>query len=176
MELATAFFFAPLFLILGVLARRFAKKPASPHRYSYLLISLICLLLESYLLHHFTTPKHDSMYVFLPFVLLFLFPIIQQWQAPIIWKQAGRLSLWLYLLHPYTIAVTHFLSQKLPFAAKQSDQFLRGLRTDHWGGARSLCFCKSCSRFRKKRRPNCSEQPKNFPPPLCCTTCRKSSD
>lgn len=107
-------FFAPLFLLLGVLARRFAQKPASPHRYSYLMISLICLLLESYLLHHFTTPKHDSMYVFLPFVLLFLFPIIQQWQAPIIWKQAGRLSLWLYLLHPYTIAVTHFLSQKLP--------------------------------------------------------------
>ncbi|MBF0012007.1 membrane-bound serine racemase VanT [Enterococcus casseliflavus] len=107
-------FFAPLFLLLGVLARRFAKKPASPHRYSYLMISLICLLLESYLLHHFTTPKHDSMYVFLPFVLLCLFPIIQQWQAPIIWKQAGRLSLWLYLLHPYTIAVTHFLSQKLP--------------------------------------------------------------
>lgn len=107
-------FFAPLFLILGVLARRFSKKPASPHRYSYLLISLICLLLESYLLHHFTTPKHDSMYVFLPFVLLFLFPIIQQWQAPVIWKQAGRLSLWFYLLHPYTIAVTHFLSQKLP--------------------------------------------------------------
>ena len=107
-------FFAPLFLLLGVLARRFAKKPASPHRYSYLLISLICLLLESYLLHHFTTPKHDSMYIFLPFVLLFLFPIIQQWQAPMIWKQAGRLSLWLYLLHPYTIAVTHFLSQKLP--------------------------------------------------------------
>ncbi|EAC5385861.1 serine racemase, partial [Listeria monocytogenes] len=107
-------FFAPLFLLLGVLARRFAQKPASPHHYSYLLISLICLLLESYLLHHFTTPKHDSMYVFLPFVLLFLFPIIQQWQAPMIWKQAGRLSLWLYLLHPYTIAVTHFLSQKLP--------------------------------------------------------------
>ncbi len=107
-------FFAPLFLILGVLARRFAIKPASPHRYSYLMISLICLLLEGYLLHHFTTPKHDSMYVFLPFVLLFLFPIIQQWQAPMIWKQAGRLSLWLYLLHPYTIAVTHFLSQKLP--------------------------------------------------------------
>ncbi|MBO1097792.1 membrane-bound serine racemase VanT [Enterococcus casseliflavus] len=107
-------FFAPLFLILGVLARRFAIKPASPHRYSYLMISLICLLLESYLLHHFTTPKHDSMYIFLPFVLLFLFPIIQQWQAPMIWKQAGRLSLWLYLLHPYTIAVTHFLSQKLP--------------------------------------------------------------
>lgn len=107
-------FFAPLFLLLGVRARRFAKKHASPHRYSYLLICLICLLLESYLLHHFTTPKHDSMYVFLPFVLLFLFPIIQQWQAPMIWKQAGRLSLWLYLLHPYTIAVTHFLSQKLP--------------------------------------------------------------
>ncbi|MEQ6997577.1 membrane-bound serine racemase VanT [Enterococcus casseliflavus] len=107
-------FFAPLFLLLGVLARRFVQKPASPHRYSYLMISLICLLLESYLLHHFTTPKHDSMYVFLPFVLLFLFPIIQQWQAPMIWKQAGRLSLWLYLLHPYTIAVTHFLSQKLP--------------------------------------------------------------
>lgn len=107
-------FFAPLFLLLGVLARRFAQKSASPHRYSYLMISLICLLLESYLLHHFTTPKHDSMYNFLPFVLLFLFPIIQQWQAPMIWKQAGRLSLWLYLLHPYTIAVTHFLSQKLP--------------------------------------------------------------
>lgn len=117
-------FFAPLFLILGVLARRFAKKPASPHRYSYLMISLICLLLESYLLHHFTTPKHDSMYVFLPFVLLFLFPIIQQWQAPVIWKQAGRLSLWLYLLHPYTIAVTHFLSQKLPLLQNNLINFL----------------------------------------------------
>lgn len=108
------FFFTPLFLILGVLARRFSKKTASPHRFSYLLISLVCLLLESYLLHHFTTPKHDSMYAFLPFVLVFLFPIIQNWQAPMLWKKAGRLSLWLYLLHPYTIAVTHFLSQKLP--------------------------------------------------------------
>ena len=72
MELATAFSLLLCF-DLRVLTRRFSKKPASPHRYSYLLISLICLLLESYLLHHFTTPKHDSMYVFCPSSCCFYF-------------------------------------------------------------------------------------------------------
>lgn len=157
-------FFAPLFLLLGVLARRFAQKPASPHRYSYLMISLICLLLESYLLHHFTTPKHDSMYVFLPFVLLFFFPIIQQWQAPIIWKQAGRLSLWLYLLHPYTIAVTHFLSQKLPLLQNNLINFfvVLGLTI---GVVQGLFALQKLLPFPKKTPPHLQRAAKEFSAP-----------
>ncbi len=157
-------FFAPLFLLLGVLARRFAQKPASPHRYSYLMISLICLLLESYLLHHFTTPKHDSMYVFLPFVLLFFFPIIQQWQAPIIWKQAGRLSLWLYLLHPYTIAVTHFLSQKLPLLQNNLINFfvVLGLTI---GVVQGLFALQKLFPFPKKTPPHLQRATKEFSAP-----------
>ena len=157
-------FFAPLFLLLGVLARRFAQKSASPHRYSYLMISLICLLLESYLLHHFTTPKHDSMYVFLPFVLLFFFPIIQQWQAPIIWKQAGRLSLWLYLLHPYTIAVTHFLSQKLPLLQNNLINFfvVLGLTI---GVVQGLFALQKLLPFPKKTPPHLQRAAKEFSAP-----------
>lgn len=157
-------FFAPLFLLLGVLARRFAKKPASPHRYSYLMISLICLLLESYLLHHFTTPKHDSMYVFLPFVLLFLFPIIQQWQAPIIWKQAGRLSLWLYLLHPYTIAVTHFLSQKLPLLQNNLINYIVVLELTI-GLVYGLFALQKLFPFPKKTPPHLQRATKEFSAP-----------
>ncbi|WP_312730472.1 membrane-bound serine racemase VanT [Enterococcus sp.] len=157
-------FFAPLFLLLGVLARRFAKKPASPHRYSYLMISLICLLLESYLLHHFTTPKHDSMYFFLPFVLLFLFPIIQQWQAPIIWKQAGRLSLWLYLLHPYTIAVTHFLSQKLPLLQNNLINYIVVLELTI-GLVYGLFALQKLFPFPKKTPPHLQRATKEFSAP-----------
>ncbi len=157
-------FFAPLFLLLGVLARRFAKKPASPHRYSYLMISLICLLLESYLLHHFTTPKHDSMYFFLPFVLLFLFPIIQQWQAPIIWKQAGRLSLWLYLLHTYTIAVTHFLSQKLPLLQNNLINYIVVLELTI-GLVYGLFALQKLFPFPKKTPPHLQRATKEFSAP-----------
>ena len=92
-----------------------------------------------------------------------LFPIIQQWQAPIIWKQAGRLSLWLYLLHPYTIAVTHFLSQKLPLLQNNLINFfvVLGLTI---GVVHGLFALQKLFPFSKKRRPNCSAQPKNFPP------------
>ncbi|MEQ7149107.1 membrane-bound serine racemase VanT [Enterococcus gallinarum] len=106
-------FFTPLFLCLGVLVRKQSEKRSLSKTALFFLISLIGLLIESAYLHGFSIPKHDSMYLFLPVVLFFLFPLILRWHPHRTWKHPGQLSLWLYLLHPYTIAGTHFLSQKI---------------------------------------------------------------
>ncbi|WP_430609840.1 membrane-bound serine racemase VanT [Enterococcus sp. DIV0876] len=106
-------FFTPMFLLLGIIAKKNRTHQWVTSNFFYLSISLLCLLFESYFLHHFSTPKHDSMYFFLPFVMFFLFPIIQQWRPRMIWKEPRKCSLWLYLLHPYAIAVTHYLSRKI---------------------------------------------------------------
>jgi serine/alanine racemase len=108
-------FFTPFFLCLGMFLRKQTVTRSLPKQVSFLLLSLIGLLVESAYLHGFSTPRHDSMYFFLPVVLFFLFPILLRWQPAQTWKQPGKLSLWLYLLHPYTIAVTHFLSRKISF-------------------------------------------------------------
>jgi serine/alanine racemase len=107
-------FFTPLFLCLGIWLKNFPRKGRNFDSIFFFLM-VLGLLAESFYVHFFSSPKHDSMYFFLPFVLYFLFPMIQNWQPRMIWKKAGNLSLWLYLLHPYTIAGTHFLSQKITF-------------------------------------------------------------
>ncbi|MBP1040160.1 membrane-bound serine racemase VanT [Vagococcus sp. BWB3-3] len=103
-------FFAPLFLCLGAFLYR--RKAELKPKKVLLFFAIVALLLEGYLLHRFSQVRHDSMYLTLPLVMVFLFPIIYQWQPKLKCRKATDLSLGLYILHPYTIAITHFISKK----------------------------------------------------------------
>ncbi|EOI55413.1 membrane-bound serine racemase VanT [Enterococcus gilvus] len=110
-------FFAPLFLALGAFlyqkqVTKRCKKTVNPF---LLFVSVAALLLEGYLLHRFSTPHHDSMYLFLPLVMLSLFQMVLQWNPHKYVENGAPLSLGIYVMHPYIIAVLHVGASILPF-------------------------------------------------------------
>ena len=121
-------FLAPLFLMLGVwIARveaRITAQDMGKHLYETqlhpvyiwnrrragtgLLISLALMTVEGFILHKVQWQRHDSMYVMLPFVMLFLYIwICAKPQQPS--PQLRKLSTWIYILHPAVIVVVHAL-------------------------------------------------------------------
>lgn len=121
-------FLAPLFLMLGVwIARveaRITAQEMGKHLYETqlhpvyiwnrrragtgLLISLALMTVEGFILHKVQWQRHDSMYVMLPFVMLFLYIwICAKPQQPS--PQLRKLSTWIYILHPAVIVVVHAL-------------------------------------------------------------------
>lgn len=121
-------FLAPLFLMLGVwIARveaRITAQEMGKHLYETqlhpvyiwnrrragtgLLISLALMTVEGFILHKVQWQRHDSMYVMLPFVMLFLYIwICAKPQQPS--SQLRKLSTWIYILHPAVIVVVHAL-------------------------------------------------------------------
>ena len=101
------FFLAPLFLLLGAAFRdwELADRARGPRRWGLgLAVSLVFMTIEGLLVHSVNWPHHDSMYLFLPVVMLFLFGLLLQFsveERP----SLRRISLWLYLLHPAFIVV-----------------------------------------------------------------------
>lgn len=125
------FFLAPLFLIFGALFHDGQKtrdtaalpgpeelkepvKPGQPkgehlnrkilRQGICLAVSLAAMTAEGLLVHRAGWPHHDSMYLLLPMVMIFLFDLLLRLPVP------GRpvlrqLSLWIYLLHPLVIVV-----------------------------------------------------------------------
>lgn len=91
-------FFAPLFLLLGAAGHKFRKGTA-------LLGFLLCfggMSAEALFLRSRDIPRHDSMYLFLPLCMVFLFSLLlrcNQGQR----KSLRRCSMLLYLLHPWCI-------------------------------------------------------------------------
>ena len=121
-------FLAPLFLMLGVwiaqVEARITAQEMGRHLYEIqlhpvyiwnrrragtgLLISLALMTVEGFILHKVQWQRHDSMYVMLPFVMLFLYIwICAKPQQPS--PQLRKLSTWIYILHPAVIVVVHAL-------------------------------------------------------------------
>lgn len=77
-----------------------------------LLISLALMTVEGFALHAADWQRHDSMYVMLPIVMVFLYIwICAKPQEPS--KQLRSLSTWIYILHPAVIVVVHALPGSL---------------------------------------------------------------
>lgn len=102
-------FLAPLFLLLGAALReRGPGKPDSRQNAVGLAVSLALLIAEGVLVHMADWPHHDSMYLCLPAVMVFLFGLLSQLQTE---EQPSlrRMSLWIYILHPaFIVAVRRF--------------------------------------------------------------------
>lgn len=91
-------FFVPLFVLLGVMDMRLSRRTAVVG----FLLSLAAMTAEGLLLHTLGTQRHDSMYLTLPFCILFLFSLLQSANQGRDLR-ARQLSLLIYLLHPWSI-------------------------------------------------------------------------
>lgn len=96
-------FFAPLFLLLGA-AMRGDRLPGRGVSAAGLAAAFALMLAEALLLRRLGWQRHDSMYVFLPAVMYFLFALLLiprgrtvGWLAPF--------SLLVYILHPWVIVL-----------------------------------------------------------------------
>lgn len=96
-------FFTPFYLMLGIYLSK--KEPLSrKHCILGLSVSLPLLITEGLLLHLYSQPRHDSMYLTLIFSMYFLFQLL------LLPKGSGaqkmrRISLMIYLIHPLCIVM-----------------------------------------------------------------------
>ncbi len=88
-------FFAPLFLVMGAWSKE-QRKPASGIG---LVTAFVCMTIEAFLLRYFQLPRHDSMYVFLPVVMWFLYLLLLR-QGGSSSRYVRKIAAWIYILHP----------------------------------------------------------------------------
>ncbi len=93
-------FFAPLFLLLGAAGVTLRRWTAA----AGFSLSLVLLSAEGLWLHSLGVQRHDSMYLALPVVMLFLFSLLQSCNSGRD-KRAGDLAQLVYLLHPWCIVL-----------------------------------------------------------------------
>ncbi len=93
-------FFAPLFLLLGAAGRQFSRRVSLVG----FVIALVAMVAEALLLRRFASPRHDSMYLFLPAVMLFAFSLLLSCNRGRD-RAVGRVAMLVYLLHPWCIVL-----------------------------------------------------------------------
>lgn len=106
-------FFVPLFLVLGYLlgkqidrGLKFSKQKALIG----LLCSAILMLGEGIALYFLQWQRHDSMYLMLPAVMLFLFIWVLNWKGAGS-KRLNRMAMLVYIIHPAMIVAVRFLGK-----------------------------------------------------------------
>ncbi|WP_086349275.1 membrane-bound serine racemase VanT [Candidatus Enterococcus clewellii] len=115
-------FFVPLFLCLGALL--YLKRARTVSFPSIKLsVSLLALGLEGFFLHTCTKMRHDSMYLMLPVVSYYLLVCLLHWQPRVIFPKAKDYSLWLYILHPWSILLVYYCSTVVGFLQNSLLQF-----------------------------------------------------
>lgn len=104
-------FFAPIFLMLGAAMRK-ARRPGAAAASAGLVISLALMLCEALVLRHAGWQRHDSMYVFLPLVMYFLFTLllVPGRTAP---GWCADFSMLVYALHPWVIVLVRGAARPL---------------------------------------------------------------
>ena len=98
-------FFAPIFLLLGNLQRS-AKQDNIIEDAGGFAVSFALMSAEGILLNGLQIPRHDSMYIFLLPVSVFLFRVllsIKTAPKPLL----RRASAWVYVVHPVVILLLH---------------------------------------------------------------------
>lgn len=103
-------FFAPLFLLLG--ARLRGREASGKGEAAGLGAALALVLCEALLLRHLGWQRHDSMYVFLPAVMYFLFSLLlaPRGEAP---GWLSPFSMLVYVLHPWVIVLVRGAARQL---------------------------------------------------------------
>jgi len=105
--------FAPLFLYLGMLIA-LRKKPLSRNTaLTNVLLSLILLLFEGLLLHHFKLQKSDSLYIFLLPTSYYLFHYLLSFKGNGIAFIRNSTTI-IYIIHPFVLIMIRLLTKKIP--------------------------------------------------------------
>ena len=125
-------FMVPVFLVLGILIRKYGRKRLhrSTLRYALcLLVSFACMTAEAFTLHNLRLQRHDSMYVFLLPVMVSLFLLLLSLPEPAAPRRATAVptagaaaprksaiasaAMWIYLLHPAFIILVRAAAKLL---------------------------------------------------------------
>ncbi|MBC8531132.1 serine racemase VanT catalytic subunit [Gehongia tenuis] len=93
-------FYAPIFLCLGLMARDMRI----PRSGLGLGAGLALMIMEGLMLHHFAWQRHDSMYLWLPLVMVYLFACLLKVRSPAK-PFLRRFSMAVYILHPMAIVL-----------------------------------------------------------------------
>lgn len=96
-------FFAPLFLLLGVMMSR-RKENKKLKALLLFMCSFAAMTIEGLLLHHMGWQRHDSMYIFLVPVMIGLYSLLAGMEVS--GKKSCRvIAEWVYIIHPAMIVV-----------------------------------------------------------------------
>lgn len=93
-------FFAPLFLLLGAAGRQFSTRIAG----AGCIAAFAAMTAEGFALHRLGLQRHDSMYLFLPLCMVFLFSLLLRADSGQN-VRLRRMSMLVYLLHPWWIVL-----------------------------------------------------------------------
>lgn len=103
-------FFAPFFLLMGILLARQTKKPKCQINVLGFVLSTALMFTEGLILHAYNLQRHDSMYFMLIPCMFFLFQLLLSWNVKS--KELLRkISLLVYLIHPAIIVLVRGLAK-----------------------------------------------------------------
>lgn len=103
-------FFAPVFFVMGGMLADQSKRASLRASIAGLAASLVLLLGEGLLLHHFGLQRHDSMYLSLLPCMYFLFNALIYWKGQRV-ALLRTSALIIYIIHPMVIVVVRLFAK-----------------------------------------------------------------
>lgn len=119
-------FFVPLFLIMGYYLGKQEERRSRLSTFQIVLglsISGVLMLGEGLLLHYLGWQRHDSMYILLPFVMIFLFIGMCRWEITG-GKRLGKIAMLVYIIHPAMIVAVRLAGKVTKLTKWVVDQSL----------------------------------------------------
>lgn len=105
-------FFAPIFFVLGgMIADTNFKRSLQANGIGFA-VTFALMIAEAMTLHIFKVQRHDSMYIFLPVCMFFLFQLLLYWKERR-FALIRMTALIIYIIHPMMIVIVHFLAKFL---------------------------------------------------------------
>ncbi len=105
-------FFAPIFFVLGgMIADTNVKRSLQINGMAFA-GTFALMVIEAMTLHTFNVQRHDSMYIFLPVCMFFLFHLLLYWKERR-FALIRMAALIVYIIHPMMIVIVHFLAKFL---------------------------------------------------------------
>lgn len=103
-------FYVPIFLYLGFIMKNINWKISKRDNIIFILVSLVLMILEGMILHHFNLQRHDSMYFMLIPTMIGIFNFISQNKNENN-KQLRNIATTIYIIHPMFIIVVRGIAK-----------------------------------------------------------------
>lgn len=103
-------FYVPIFLYLGYIMKNINWKISKRDNIIFILVSLVLMILEGMILHHFNLQRHDSMYFMLIPTMIGIFNFILQNKNENN-KHLRNIATTIYIIHPMFIIVVRGIAK-----------------------------------------------------------------
>lgn len=105
-------FYVPIFIYLGYMIQHGKLKINRKQNIIYIIISLILIIVEGLILHHFKLQRHDSMYIMLIPLMILIFNLIINNKGENN-KKIRNISTTIYIMHPIFIILIRGVAKVL---------------------------------------------------------------